>query len=79
MQSQIRKSYYFSFAKFVFIGEPYRITANEIFIEKIYVVCGQKHLRGSIAVRQKYLYKISQQFVMYACFHFVNGNKSISL
>ena len=42
MQSQRRQAYYFSFAKFVFVGEPYRITANEILVEKIDVVCGQK-------------------------------------
>lgn len=44
MQSLRRQACYFCFAKFVFVGEPYSITANEIFIETIDVVCGQEHL-----------------------------------
>ena len=44
MQPKRREAQQFSFSKFVLIGEPYRITANEILIEKIDVVCGQEHL-----------------------------------
>lgn len=57
MKAVLRKAFNFSLAFLILVSEPYDITADKIFVKKIYIVSRQQHLGAVVAVYEKHFQK----------------------